>query len=537
MNRDAARDLRSGLRQNGDRRRGCRRRLRPTVVALEGRTLLSTFQVTSTLDDGSAGTLRYEIAQANSDSGPDAITFSSLFDTPQTIALTGGPLDLTDTATTTITGPGAGLLTISGSDRKERGLVIAGGASALLSGLTIAQNYFGAIGAGVNNAGSLTLMDVTISGNTTIVPVGGGGGIFNSGTAMLIGVTVSDNTALRGDGAGLFNTGTMTLIDSTVSGNQAKSGVGGGLYDVGGALTVMDSTFSSNRGYFGGGGLFCAGPTVSLTNVTVSGNSTNTSNKIDDGGGVFFDSCTGTLTNCTISGNSAGSGGGVYLRFSNAALTNCTISGNSAIGVGGGVYASGLNAPATTYQPTLTNCTISGNSAPTGGGVDNYNATPALTNTIVAGNTNGSGAASDVGGAHAGGVTGSYNLIGTGGADGLLAADHNQIGVADPDLAPVGDYGGPTETMALLPGSPAIGAGTTVSGVTTDQRGLALDSPPDIGAFQTGPLVVNTTVDAVVGAPFGDLSLRQAVHLANALTTADTTPRSAPCSTRRRPSA
>ena len=64
-------------------------------------------------------------------------------------------------------------------------------------------------------------------------------------------------------------------------------------------------------------------------------------------------------------------------------------------------------------------------------------------------------------------------------------------------LAPLGFYGGPTQTMALLPGSPAIGTGTAVSGVTTDQRGVPLDSPtPDIGAFQTQTaLVVNTTVD------------------------------------------
>ena len=50
----------------------------------------------------------------------------------------------------------------------------------------------------------------------------------------------------------------------------------------------------------------------------------------------------------------------------------------------------------------------------------------------------------------------------------------------------LGNYGGPTETMALLPGSPAIGAGIALSGVTTDQRGEPLDSPaPDIGAYQT----------------------------------------------------
>ena len=93
--------------------------------------------------------------------------------------------------------------------------------------------------------------------------------------------------------------------------------------------------------------------------------------------------------------------------------------------------------------------------------------------------------------------------------------------LADLGLAPLGDYGGPTPTMPLLPGSAAIGAGKaaaypgTTTRITTDQRGLPLDSPaPDIGAFQFNPLVVNTTIDGS-GSPAGDFSLRQAVNLAN----------------------
>ena len=67
----------------------------------------------------------------------------------------------------------------------------------------------------------------------------------------------------------------------------------------------------------------------------------------------------------------------------------------------------------------------------------------------------------------------------------MTTAGHNLLDVADPGLALLANDGGPTETMALLTGSPAIGAGTAVSGVTTDQRGQPLDSPPDIGAYQT----------------------------------------------------
>src|SRR5262249_22035040 len=74
-------------------------------------------------------------------------------------------------------------------------------------------------------------------------------------------------------------------------------------------------------------------------------------------------------------------------------------------------------------------------------------------------------------------------------------------------------------TMALQPNSPALHAGTAVPGVTTDQRGFSLDSPPDIGAFQSqaGPLVVDTAIDGL-GSPLGELSLRQAINLADVLT-------------------
>ena len=82
-------------------------------------------------------------------------------------------------------------------------------------------------------------------------------------------------------------------------------------------------------------------------------------------------------------------------------------------------------------------------------------------------------------------MSGSYNLIGTGGSGGLSASDHNLLNEADPGLETLGNNGGSTSTISLLAGSPAIKAGTPVNGVTTDQRSLALDSPPDIGALQT----------------------------------------------------
>ena len=150
-----------------------------------------------------------------------------------------------------------------------------------------------------------------------------------------------------------------------------------------------------------------------------------------------------------------------------------------------------------------------------------------LTNTIVAGNTNGGGAASDIVGTVAG--SSSHNLIGIGGSGGLSNGSGGNIvltSLTNLGLAPLGYYGGPMETMALLPGSPAIGAGTSSSSLpTTDERGFALDSPgPDIGAFQTQttsvPLVVNSTGDGP-GQP-GQLDLRVAVDLADIAGTSQT---------------
>ncbi len=152
-----------------------------------------------------------------------------------------------------------------------------------------------------------------------------------------------------------------------------------------------------------------------------------------------------------------------------------------------------------------------------------------LTDTIVAGNTTGARrAASDIVGTVAG--SSSHNLIGIGGSGGLSNGGSGSnivlTSLTNLGLAPLGYYGGPMETMALLPGSPAIGAGTSSNSLpTTDERGFALDSPgPDIGAFQTQttsvPLVVNWTGDGP--GQTGQLTLRVAVDLADIAGTSQT---------------
>ncbi len=303
----------------------------------------------------------------------------------------------------------------------------------------------------LSETGGPELIDGTGVGPVT-VSGGGTSQVFEvdgNVAASISGLTISGGFT-TGNGGGLENDGTATLTDCTISGNTADGG--GGLFNsYGASLTVQGSTFSGNSAGDAGGGLENYG--------------------------------TATLTACTISGNSAVFGGGGLDNQATATLTACTISGNSAVYSGGGV---GNESSATLM---LTACTISDNSASVAGGglYNTSSATATLTDTIVAGNITQYGP-SDIGGFEAGQVTGNYNLIGTGGSGGVTGGSDGNIvltSLSSLGLATLGDYGGTTETMALLPGSAALGMGTAVSGATTDQRGLPLDSPPDIGAFES----------------------------------------------------
>ena len=519
------------------------RRLIPELVRLESRRLLSTFDVTSTADDGSAGTLRWAVAQANAASSSSTIDFQ--LTTPATITLTQGQLELTNTAAAiTIDGPGASLLSVSGN-KASRVFQVDKGVTASISGLTITGGSTAASGGGLENYGAITLADCTISNSSVTGNYSHGGGLQNSGTAVLTDCTISGNSAdQQGDkGGGLESIGTVTLTRCTISGNSADSG-GGLAADGTGTATLTDCTISGNSATGIGGGLDNRN-TATVTGCTISGNSAGGS-----GGGVLNEGLSEaalTMSDCTISGNAARYGGGMD-NGQSATVTDCTISDNSAsataaawktmsqpsspiarsaamtAAIGAAAYG-----PITSYA--ITSCTISGNSAKTGGALYNGtfnnietgksgNGTVTLTDTIVAGNATG-GTPSDLGGKAAAEVTGSYNLVGTGGSGGLTDGTNGNIVLTSPTdlgLGPLADNGGPTETMALLPGSPAIKAGTAASGVSTDQRGQRLDSPPDIGAYQipsSQPIVLSFTGLNSTSITFGTPNVTISGTLAN----------------------
>ena len=260
----------------------------------------------------------------------------------------------------------------------------------------------------------------------------------------------------------------------TISGNNTQQ-----VFDVTGGTTTLpvvlaDLTIANGSGITGGG-IENSGH-LALSDCTISGNTAEAGGGIDNYHGTLY------LYGCAVSGNAATTtGGGGILNYGQVSMGQCTVANNGSYYSGGGIDNVG-------GRLSLSGCTIAGNSDL---GINSPGETVTIDNTIVAANLEG-----DLYGP----TSGSNNFVG-----------------GNPMLAPLGYYGGPTQTMALLPGSPAIGKGKPVSGPVTDQRDFALDSPtPDIGAFQTQPgIVVNATVDGQ-GSPLGDLSLRDAINLAHA---------------------
>src|SRR6202140_4006455 len=376
----------------------------------------------------------------------------------------------------------------------------------------------------INSGKTVTISGLTISnGNAPsgFFPANSGGGILNSGNLTINNSAVSANTATAG--GGISSLGPLTLKSSVVSGNTASNGSGGGI---------------SNDGPI----------TVTIVNSTISGN-----NAINGAGGGVSNSVLGStmtlsISNSTISGNNGGgNGGGIHNRASQGAtiiatITNGTISGNTS-GFGGGI-ANVSETPGTTVNLAINNGTISGNNAAgssgIGGGIANheFGSTNTLTlrNTIVAGNFHNGAGTSDI--SSTVDPTSSFNLIGDGtGMSGVSnGSNGNKVGTSGapiaPLLGPLTNNGGPTMTHALLPGSPALDAGSN-SFVTnppfggppfTDQRGTGfnriVDGPDadtiatvDIGAFEQQVSLAdiadtNTNEDTQLIGPFdgGDTS-------------------------------
>jgi len=484
----------------------------------------ATFTVTKTADtaDGTCNadcSLREAIIAAEAAGGADTISFDPAAfpqGTPATIAVGGS--ELPTLSDTTVDGTGAGVIIDGSGLVSGTGLNFNSGGS--LTGATVRNvtiQNFPDEGINMNAFSDLvdaTIADVVLNGNedginlnagadntgatisnTTASGSAGTGININAGDnlndATISGSTVSGN----GDegvnlNAGADNTG-ATISDTTVSGNSSTGIVlnaGGNLTDA----TISSSTISGN-GEGGvdaccGGGL---GTSLTITNSTISGNTLD-----NDGGGLYQDASSAVITGSTISGNTAADGeGGGIANYGVLSVTNSTISGNTAAFDGGGIYT-GRDG-----ELTLTNVTITGNttqSFDSGGGLFGDGSPVDVKNTIIAGNVDTGGVAPDCGGPI---TSQGHNLIQDTTGCTITGDTTGNITGQDPNLGALAGNGGPTQTHALLAGSPAIDAADDSGCPSTDQRGVSRPQDGDedgsavcdIGAYELQPAQATPT--------------------------------------------
>jgi len=258
-------------------------------------------------------------------------------------------------------------------------------------------------------------------------------------------------------GGGIYNAGILTISNVHVTGNVA-GGHGGGI-GAGGGVEA---------------GIYNSG-TLTINNSTVGGNQARGNIENLAHGGGIYNSGTVSVNGSTISSNNAYGLGGGIVNDSAARIVNSTISGNNGL-----VWGGALVSRAST---TISNSTISGNSSQYDpGGIDLLYGTVALQNSIVADNSGGNCYGTLTSSGHNLSSDATCNFNGPG--------DMNHT---DPLLGPLQNNGGPTQTMALLPGSLALDAGNP-SGCTdgqghllkTDQRGQPRPDKEDSGGCDIG---------------------------------------------------
>ncbi|CAN5610646.1 hypothetical protein BH11PLA2_BH11PLA2_47110 [soil metagenome] len=235
-------------------------------------TLSNPLLVTNSNDSG-PGSLRAALTVANLDPNADTIAFSSLFDTPQTIALTSGELPISESVT--LTGPGANKLTITPST------------SARIFNINNMNSVLNVTISGMK----LTGASIAVPGSTASGYIGGA--ILSSNEIVTLdGLWLANNTATNGGGIDMsLNGGTLNILNSTLSGNTGTTH-GGGVYlqcqTNETTLVIRNSTFFGNTAagtvVAGLGGGVCLSNSIASTSVTIQ-NSTFVNNSAATGGG------------------------------------------------------------------------------------------------------------------------------------------------------------------------------------------------------------------------------------------------------------
>jgi hypothetical protein len=457
------------------------------------------------LGNGSPGSVTTAAIQSALDSGGH-VTFD-VGGAPATIVLDA---ELVVSRETVL--DGAGLVTLSG-----------GGAHRVLLVTNPANQEY-----------TVTLQHLGIADGATPTASGAGlykpsGGPWQAVSLVAVDCVFSDNVAIAvaqdGGGGAIYAVGMDEVIlqDCTFAGNRGSNG--GALYSLGSrAVTVVGGLFLDNRATGNGGnpgdggnggaiGVDGAERQVELCGVDLLANRANAY-----GAGFFtvmYDTESSTVFNaCTVEGNlnptTFAFAGGAYLQGGPFAIRNSTFAFNEAQGVGGvflGPGATGEIVNSTfhgnlartglggalfvgTQEPVaITHATIEGNLATGPGGfaagiqVDAVNAVT-MKNTLLVDNVGG----------NLFNPWNIRNLVGDGGGN-MQWPPTRPNGQAeqpatatvvwdDPELEPLAAHGGPTWTMPLAPGSPALEAGVPDGAPATDQRGVPRTPPPDVGAFE-----------------------------------------------------
>jgi predicted outer membrane repeat protein len=330
-----------------------------------------------------------------------------------------------------------------------------------------ASGYYGGLGGGLCNSNSSpTLSNVIFTQNrANSSPFGSfGGGIYNSNSSpILMHVSFYDNQAVCGGAIANDGYSNPVIGEAVFIGNSAS--YGGAIYNKHSSPSISHAIFANNSAIYGGGGIsneYESG--LVLDDVTLTHNTTSAF--YGSGGGIYSSVSTSTLHNVTFIGNSSVHGGGMYNTSSSSVLQNVTFTENTANN-GGGMHNVISNSD-------LTNTTFRNNTSSEGGAIFNYkNCITVIANSIFW-----EDAGLEIYDTLESTTTVSNSDI-YGGYDGS-----ENINV-DPLLAPLGDYGGAVETIALLPGSPVIDA-ASIGCPATDARGFPRSSPScDMGAFES----------------------------------------------------
>ncbi len=324
--------------------------------------------------------------------------------------------------------------------------------------------------------GSLLGSAISISGNNTVTVM-----FINSFITVRIQKLIIKNGRSSENGGGIYlNTGSsLTVADTTFSANDAivspyavGSGEGGAIYSLG-TLTVYNSTFTGNIAQRAGA-ISCSGGTVDISGSTFSSNTA--SSDIGGDGGAIYAPCTMSIRNSTFSSNTANHNGGAILGDNDSSpveVINNTFYNNA--GVSGGAVANyGLM--------VVNNSTFSNNNSANGGAVRvGLGGSLTLRNSILANSLAGVDCSKSDG---APAIENFNNLIESTGAG--FESCGTALLTSDPALGPLQNNGGPTQTMALLVGSPAIDIGDDVTCWPADQRGITRPQGPacDLGAYE-----------------------------------------------------